>query len=880
MTRSPVRRRLLALALAAALSGHAMAQNFEAFTVSDIRVDGLQRISAGTVFSYLPVEKGDLVDRSRSSEAIRALFRTGFFSDVSLERQGNILVVKVVERPAINTLTLTGNKDIQTEELLKGLKGIGLAEGETFNPLNLDRVTQELTRQYNNRGKYNVSIAPRITPLDRNRVDVEIVIDEGKAAKIRDINIVGNEAFPEQQIRDSWESSTTNWLSWYRRDDQYSREKLSGDLEKLQNFYLDRGYVDFNVESTQVAVSPSRQDMFITANVSEGAVYTISDVTVSGDTIVPQEEVEKLVLVKAGETFSRAKLEYTADAITLMLGNIGYAFAQVNPIPEVDREGKKVAINLFVEPGPRVQVRRIVFTGNAHTADEVMRREMRQFESSWYSQAALDRSKIRLQRLGFFDTVDIETPAVPGKPDQVDVIVNVKERNAGSFVFGLGYSQLGGLITSIQLQQNNFLGSGNRFTLGIQNNRYSKRFNFSYYDPYFTDDGVSLGYNVAYSDYNQGTNEAARYTAANASGEAVLGIPLSEHTTITTSLGISRNQITTQDGLTPAQLSDYLADTMGDRAYDMAQLPVPIDDDQDETIPNPNFDNTMDEDPVTNPKRIPSPCAIAVPTTCTPRITEVSTGQRRWNVNTWTWQAGWARDTRNDYLLPTRGTYHRINAEIALPGSDLEYYRLSYDYEQYFPMTRWLVMKIAATVGYGDSYGTTRDQQCRDHEIDGDVIPGSTRPCGLPFFKSFYAGGPGSIRGFQANTVGPFNAVTTVIADYTDDGIDNPKEEPLETEDWGKTAQFIGGPVKATGSFEFFFPKLFSGPGTRLSAFVDYGNVWADTHNLELRDMRISTGVALQWQSPLGPIQISYAFPIQKERYDQVEQLQFTFGQQ
>jgi outer membrane protein insertion porin family len=887
MTRSPVRRRLLALALAAALSGQALAQNFEAFTVSDIRVDGLQRISAGTVFSYLPVEKGDLVDRSRSSEAIRALFRTGFFSDVSLERQGDILVVKVVERPAINTLTLTGNKDIQTEELLKGLKGIGLAEGETFNPLNLDRVTQELTRQYNNRGKYNVSIAPKITPLDRNRVDVEIVIDEGKAAKIRDINIVGNESFPEQEIRDSWESSTTNWLSWYRRDDQYSREKLSGDLEKLQNFYLDRGYVDFNVESTQVQVSPSRQDMFITANVSEGEVYTISSVSVSGDTIVPQEEVEKLVLVKEGETFSRAKLEYTADAITLMLGNIGYAFAQVNPIPEVDREGKKVAINLFVEPGPRVQVRRIEFKGNAHTADEVMRREMRQFEASWYSQAAIDRSKIRLQRLGFFESVDIETPAVPGKPDQVDIIVNVKERNAGTFVFGLGYSQLGGLITSIQLQQNNFLGSGNRFTLGIQNNRYSKRFNFSYFDPYFTDDGVSLGYNLAYSDYDQGTNAAARYNAANASGEAVLGIPLSEHTSITTSLGIARNQITTQDGRTPAQLYDYLVDTMGDRAY-LDPTFVDIDDDGDERIPNPNYDPT---DP-NSPPTLPAPCTQTNPVSCTPRTdddgipgedpdTLIDPGTlRRWVVNTWSWQVGWARDTRNDYLLPTRGTYHRINAEIALPGSDLEYYRLSYDYEQYFPLTRWLVMKIGATVGYGDSYGSTRDKLCRNHEINGNVIAGSTQACGLPFFKAFYAGGPGSIRGFQANTVGPFNAVTTAILDYTDDGVSNPKEETIETDKWGDTAQYIGGPVKATGSFEFFFPKLFSGPGTRLSAFVDYGNVWADTHNLELRDMRISTGIALQWQSPLGPIQISYAIPIQSERYDQIEQLQFTFGQQ
>jgi outer membrane protein insertion porin family len=869
MTRSFARRSLLALALAAALSGQAMAQNFEAFTVTDIRVDGLQRISAGTVYSYLPVEKGDLLDRARSTEAIRALFRTGFFSDVTLERQGGILVIKVVERPAINTLTLTGNKDIKSEDLLKGLKGIGLAEGETFNPLNLDRVTQELVRQYNNRGKYNVSISPRVTPLDRNRVDIEITIDEGKAAKIRDINIVGNETFDEAAIRGNWESSTTNWLSWYRRDDQYSREKLQGDLEKLQNYYLDRGYVDFNVESTQVAVSPTRQDMFITANITEGEVYTISGVSVSGDTVVPQAEVEKMVVIKEGATFSRALLELTSDSITLMLANIGYAFAQVNPIPEVDREKKTVAINFFVEPGPRVQVRRIIFKGNANTADEVMRREMRQFESSWYSQAAIDRSKIRLQRLGFFETVDIETPAVTGRPDQVDVVINVKERNAGSFVFGLGYSQLGGLITSIQLQQNNFLGSGNRFTLGVQNNRYSKRFNFSYFDPYFTDDGVSLGYNVSYSDYDQGTTATARYTSSNAAGEAVLGIPLSEATSITTSLGIARNQLTTTDGGTPEQLIDYLVDTMGDRQGFPDEFRH-VDDDGDgctATTASPTCTPSFNDDG--DPANNDTPVFFR------------HGPNRKWTVNTWTWQAGWARDTRNDFLMPTRGTYHRVNAEIALPGSDLEYYRLSYDYEQFIPIRRWLIMKVGASIGYGDSYGSTRDALCRNHQIDGTVIAGSTSTCGLPFFKAFYAGGPGSVRGFEANTIGPFHAVTTRSCDLNPDpNVNEPGECEIETEEWGRTAQYLGGPVKATGTFEFYFPKLFSGPGTRLSAFVDYGNVYGSTHNLQLRDMRISTGLALQWQSPLGPISISYAIPIQKERYDQIERLQFTFGNQ
>ncbi|MFA6984746.1 MAG: outer membrane protein assembly factor BamA, partial [Arenimonas sp.] len=645
MTRPTARRRLLSLALAAALSGPVLAQNYEPFTVADIRVDGLQRISAGTVFSYLPVEKGDLIDRSKSTEAIRALFKTGFFSDIKLERQGNVLVVSVVERPAINTITLEGNKELKTEELLKGLKGIGLAEGETYNPLNLDRVTQELVRQYNNRGKYGVTIAPTITELDRNRVDVKIVIAEGKPAKIRDINVVGNETFPDALVRQNWESGTTNWLSWYRRDDQYSREKVSGDLEKLSNFYLDRGYVDFHIESTQVSISPSKQDMFITANVTEGEKYKISEVKVSGETVIPQEDVEKMVLVKPGDFFSRALLELTTDSISLMLGNIGYAFAEVTPIPEVNREDHTVGINFLVKPGPRVTVRRIVFKGNANTADTVMRREMRQFEGAWYSQAMIDRSKIRLQRTGFFETVEIETPEVAGHKDQVDIVVTVKERNAGSFVFGLGYSQNAGIVTSIQLQQSNFLGTGNRFSIGVQNNSYSKSISFSYLDPYFTDDGISVGYNLSYSDYSQSTTSTARYGSGNAAGEVSFGVPLSENTGITAALGLMRNQVTTFDGSTPQVVINYLVDTLGDRERFGGFDFVSPDNDNNPATPSEDDDGITGLDP-----------------THTPDL------QRQWTINAWTTRLGWAVDTRNDYLLPTRGMLNRLQAEIALPG--------------------------------------------------------------------------------------------------------------------------------------------------------------------------------------------------------------------
>ncbi|MDF2481544.1 MAG: bamA [Stenotrophomonas indicatrix] len=453
MTRLP-NRRLLALALAAVTGAPALAQAAEPFTVSDIRVDGLQRISSGTVFTYLPVERGETVTDSKVGETIRALYKTGFFEDVQLDRQGSILVVTVKERPAINKLTVTGNKDIKSDQLLKGLSDIGLTEGGTFDRLSLDRVTQELRRQYNDRGKYTVDITPTVSPLDRNRVDIAIAIKEGKAAKIRHVNIVGTEKYDSKDILEYWESKEHNWASWYRRDDQYSKEKLSGDLEKLNSWYLDRGYVDFSIDSTQVSISPDKRDMFITAGVTEGDQYKISEIKVSGDTILPQEDVERMVVQKSGDTFSRALLEFSSDSITNSLSNIGYAFAKVNPIPTTNRAEQTVAVNMQVVPGPRVTVRRIIFKGNTRTSDEVMRREMRQFENSWYSQAAIDRSKIRLQRLGYFEAVEVETPPVSGSNDQVDVVYNVKETTSGSFVFGLGYSQSYGMTTSVQLSQN------------------------------------------------------------------------------------------------------------------------------------------------------------------------------------------------------------------------------------------------------------------------------------------------------------------------------------------------------------------------------------------------------------------------------------------
>jgi outer membrane protein insertion porin family len=839
MTPNHYRKSLLCLSLAFALSQPVQAQNGDAFVASDIRVDGLQRISAGTVFTYLPIEKGDAVTNAKTSEAIRALYKTGFFSDVRFERQGDILVVTVVERPSINTLTLKGNKEIKTEDLLKGLKGIGLSEGETFNPLNLDRVTQELLRQYNNKGKYNVVINPTVATIDRNRVDVTLDITEGKGARLRDINIVGNGTFNDDIIREGWESNTSNWLSWYKRDDQYSREKLSGDLEKLTDYYLDRGYVDFNVDSTQVAISPDKKDVYLTTNVTEGKIYKVTAVTVSGDTIVPKEDVEKLLLVRAGNTFSRQLLTASNDRITAMLGNIGYANAEVNPVPEINRETQEISLNFVVNPGPRVLVRRIEVSGNVRTADEVVRRELRQFENSWYSQSALDRSKVRLQRLGFFESVELESKPVPGRPDQVDVVLNVKERNSGSFVFGLGYQQLYGLTASVQLSENNFLGTGNRVAVAIQNNSYSQRLSFAYTDPYFTDSGVSLGYNLSFSNYDQGDSNTARYTSKNLNAEALLGIPLSETDSIQFALGYDKIDLTTTLGSTPKPLIDYLDEIIGDQPF----FPCfPSGDDDNNPATPPENDDT-------------------VPGTPDPDICGFN---QVWPIQQVRMQAGWARDSRNDYLLPTRGTYHRIGLEATVPGSEIEYYKLNYQFEHYRPLNSWLVLKIGTDIGYGDSYGKT----------------GSL---GLPFFKNFYAGGPQSVRGYEANTLGPGYGVCTI-----------PTGQTTCTPSF---LQPLGGAIKVAGTFELLFPRLFNSRGTRLSAFLDYGNVFAGSFDysgytdpqagavfgadkVSFDSLRGSVGVALQWQAPVGPISISYALPLNQGEFDRIERLQFTFGQQ
>jgi outer membrane protein insertion porin family len=803
-------KRIAALILLASLSANAFA--FDPFVVSDIRIDGLSRISAGTVYNYLPVNKGDRLTSDEAQRAIRALYQTKFFSDVEFDRDGDILVIKVVERPSIAKLTLRGNKDIKTEDLTKGLKEIGLSEGETFDRLALDNVQQELIRQYYNRGKYNVSVIPHVTRLDRNRVAVEIEIREGKAAKIKELNIIGNHAFIDKQIRDGFESNTTNWMSWYSKDDQYSREKLSGDLEKLQSYYMDRGYADFGVDSTQVAIAPDKRAMYIDASIKEGEIYKVSDVKLLGELILPEKTMRQLVFIKPGETFNRGAIEASTKEIKAVLANIGYAYAKVTPVPKLDKEKRTVDLTLYVEPGQRVYVRRVVFAGNTRTEDNVLRREMRQLEGSWYSQAALDRSKIRLQRLGYFKKVDIDKKLVPGTQDQVDVSVKVEEQSAGSMQFGVGYSQYSGIILNASVSQNNLFGTGDSFSVSGQRSSYQTSIGVNYYNPYLTESGVGIGYNAAYSKTDYGNTDFANYSTSAKSFSSFLGIPITETDSVRLGLGISTNKINLFQGYSPAVLIDY-QNEIGNKT-----------------------------------------------------------------IHSWTGTIGWNHDTRNGYWAPTRGGLISASTDIALPGSTVQFWKLSTELNHYWPIGKGFVLYLDGQVGYGKTYGsngisdTAFDALKASSAAQDPAHVLTDMRQDFPFWQNFYAGGVRDVRGFQDNTLGPRICIDGSTPDKTGNC------------SAGYYAQPIGGAFKVLGTAELYIPI----PGlkdvntARVSWFVDVGNAYKDYKNFSASTLRASTGVSLHWQAPIGPLIISFAMPFRTQADDghYEERIQFTFGSQ
>ncbi len=529
----------------------------DSFIVDDIQVRGLQRISAGTVYNYLPVSIGENFTEEKQAAAIRALFNTGFFKDISLEKQGNTLVVIVEERPSVAKISIEGNKDIKKDDLNEALKKIGLTEGKVYNKQILDKVEQEMRRQYFSHGKYGMKIKTEVSELSRNRVGIRIEISEGKVAKIKQINIVGNQAFPNSVLRKEFELSTTNFLSFYSKDDQYSKQKLSADLEKLRSYYLDRGYINFSIESTQVDITADKKEIYITINVKEGDIYKLEKVKLTGELIVPPEELVKLVKVGPGEIFSRKNATETSKAISDRLGNEGYTFANVNMVPEINESQKSVAMTFFVDPGKRVYVRRINVKGNTKTRDEVIRREMRQMESSWAAGNKIERSKSRLDRLGFFEEVGLETPQVVGAADQIDVNYTVKEKASGNLQAGVGYSQVQGIIFNANISQDNIFGTGKRVDLGFNNSSIMTRYNLGFNDPYYTLDGISLGYNLGYATRNAYAANLASYNTTIANGSMNFGIPLNEFNRLGFDLEAKHTQISSTS-LSSTQIINYI----------------------------------------------------------------------------------------------------------------------------------------------------------------------------------------------------------------------------------------------------------------------------------------------------------------------------------
>ncbi len=535
----------------------------EPFVVDDIRVEGLQRISAGTVFNYLPIKIGDRIEESVTADAIRALFQTGFFKDIRIEREGDTLVVFVTERPSIDNIEFSGNKSVDTEDLEEQLKTIGFAEGRVFNRSDFDQVEQELERLYFGLGKYAVQVKSTVTPLERNRVGVRFDISEGKAARIKQINIVGNEVFDEEDLLDLFNLTTSGWFTWFTKRDQYSRQKLAADLEILRAHYLDRGYINFNIDSTQVSLTPDKKDVYITVNVSEGAEYTLSEVNLAGDLIVDEEELFDKITVSRGDVFSRKEITKSSADLAGRLGDEGYAFSNVNAIPEVNEEDKTVAVTFFVDPGKRVYVRRINFRGNTKTRDVVLRREMRQMEAGWISTSAVERSRVRLQRLGFFNEVNVETPAVPGTTDQVDVNFSLEERPSGNLVAGLGFSQDQGVIVSASVTQENFLGTGNRVSATFNNSRANRQFQVSYLNPYYTIDGISRGFDAYYRTTDAADANVSDYTTDELGGGVTFGIPITEFDQI--NVGLAAERIDFKPGVNPSREVLAFRDSAGDQ---------------------------------------------------------------------------------------------------------------------------------------------------------------------------------------------------------------------------------------------------------------------------------------------------------------------------
>ncbi|HTQ36672.1 MAG TPA: outer membrane protein assembly factor BamA [Steroidobacteraceae bacterium] len=771
------------------------------FTVSEIRVVGLERVSEGTVYNYLPVNPGDEMTPTKLREALRALYATGFFRTVELRRDGNALVVVVTERPSIDSFEIKGNKDIKTEDLTKSLRNVGLAQGKTFDRSVLEDVKGYLIDQYFSRGKYGVTVDTKVQDEPGNRVNIEIDIDEGERAKIRQISIVGNTKFKEADILDSFELHTPQWNSWYKQNDRYSRESLQGDLEKLKSFYQDRGYANFAVESAQVTISPDKDDMFITISIHEGDIYKIADdAKIAGNTIVPLPVLQQLVEVKKGQIYSQQAISDTQKAIENRLGQDGYAFAKVDPVEKTDDEKKEAAVTFFVDPGKRVYVRHISFEGIERTQDVVLRREVTQLEGAWVSNISLDLSKQRIQRLPYIESVDYEKTKVEGTDDLVDVKYKIKEGPSATLSGGIGYSEGTSFSLNGSLADSNFLGTGQRLAIELNAGHYAQVYSFSHTTPYITADGISRTTNLSYTRQTQLTASYSDFSTKTALAGLDYGWPVSLWQSVHLSGTLERVEFAT-DSSTSNQIWEWARDN-GGTTYLLAN------------------GNSYIRGTISN-------------------LLELG--------------ASWSYDNRNNALFATYGTLQSFNLTSTLPGNGLEYMTASYRFQHYFripvPLLDKVPLRISSTLGYGRAFGNTSS---------------------MPPNRLWFVGGPDSVRGFKDSTLGPR------------DSIGNP----------------YGGDTAIYGTAEAIMPTPTKWQtSARISLFYDFGQAFylgntlfrnkdgtvADT-SLDLRRLRSSAGISLEWLAPMGLFRFSYAVPLSWQRAttkyygDERERFQFSVG--
>ena len=762
--------------LAATLLGAlAFAQGAAAFTISDIRVEGISRTEPGTVFSHLPFRAGDEYTAEKGTRAIHALYASGLFRDVMLTQDGDVLVVHIVERPAVATIETSGIKAFDKDAVEKSLRDVGMAEGRIFDQAVLERADQELRRQYLARGYYGVSVKTTVTPLERNRVRITISVDEGRASSISAIRFVGNKTFDNDELADLMQLGVPNWFSWYTKRDLYSREKLAADLESIRSFYMNQGYLDFKIDSVQVSIAPNKSDVYVTINMTEGEKYTVNDVRLTGDLLGLDSELQALITLEKGEMYNAEKVKNVSSAITDKLATLGYAFATANASPISDAQGRTVDIVYTVDPGRRAYVRRVNITGNNRTRDEVIRREVRQYEAAWFNSDLVKLSRDRIDRLGYFESVTAEPKPVPGTRDQVDLEVNVKERPTGSISLGAGYSTSEGIILSAGFAQNNVFGTGNSVSVDVNTSKSQRTIALSVVQPYITPEGISRSWDVYDRSVDLKELEVADVKYDTRGFGVSWGIPFTELDRVF--LG-GRFEMT-----------DVKSNANSPWRYQ-------------------NYEDKYGDNPMT--------VALTL---------------------------GWSRDSRDNSLAPTRGVYQRLNGEFALPGFDIQYYKATYQYQQYIPLSRTWTLAFNGEVGWGDVYGKTDE---------------------FPFFKNFYAGGIGSVRGYNSGSLGP-----------------------KEYDPYDGDSDNLGGDRMLTGSIEILAPLPGGDRTLRVFGFLDAGYVWGyegvgvrqyRRQSMSLSDLRYSTGIGVAWISPLGPLKFSIAAPLKDKDGDDIQRFQFQIG--